>query len=156
MAFIFQPKTEEEILLEKLLPSGEYNFEVIEAYDKDPNGNDLVSKNGNEMIKIKLAIFNQNNSVTRLFDYLVNSHNFSLKIKHFCESIGLHELYRSGNLSDVNKFIGKSGKLKIIIRTDKTGQYQPQNAIADYIPIKEGETKKEITNKQMIDDDFPF
>ena len=49
----FTPMTEAEIVSASLLEAGEYPFEVLAASEE-------ISKAGNEMIRVKLAVFGPN------------------------------------------------------------------------------------------------
>lgn len=119
----FQPKTEKEIAEENLLQKGIYDFEVLHAED-------AVSKGGNEMIVLSLHVFDDQGRARSLKDYLLES--IAHKLRHASDACQLLDKYEAGNLAAVD-FISKTGKLKIGIKSDKTGQYADKNMVADYV-----------------------
>lgn len=118
----FQPKTEEELKKTVLLPKGEYDFEVIGAEE-------AVSKQGNDMIKLTLKVYDTDGTTTTVFDYLLASLEY--KVKHFCDTTGLIAEYQSGALT-VDMCLNKCGKCKLDIEKDKTGKYDDKNVVKDY------------------------
>lgn len=141
----FTPKDEQELLLEKLLPDGEYDFFVQTATQKK-------SKNGNDMIELKLDVSSPAGRHGIIYDYLTPSMLY--KIKHFCDATNLTDLYNEGYLPP-DKLENKKGKLTLRIQIDKTGQYGPRNSVVDYIVKKEsvGMSLKPI---EPFNDDVPF
>ena len=119
----FTPKTEEEIKKANLLENGDYDFDVLVAED-------AISSKGNEMIKVVVGIYVGSNIGSRVFDYLLPS--MEAKLRHFCDTVGLLKEYQAGNLA-ASMCEGRSGKCRIIIQEDKTGQYGPKNVVKDYI-----------------------
>ena len=116
------PKTEKELASENLLEPGIYDVEVMEAKES-------VSKKGNEMIKLKLRVFSDRGE-RHIYDYLLDSVSF--KVRHFCEAVGLLEIYEAGTLLAIDCF-GRAGKAHIAIQKDKTGEYPDRNGVKDYI-----------------------
>lgn len=146
----FKAKTEEQLIEENLTPPGEYDFEVID-------GEDTVSANQNEMIKLKVKIF-VGDKERVLFDYLLESMAF--KLIHFAKATGLYDKYMTGQLRGED-CIGRSGKLELIIQEAK-GPFPAKNAIKDYIVSDEIKTKASTAADSKIapvafeDDDIPF
>jgi cobalamin biosynthesis protein CbiG len=134
----FQPKTAEEIAREDLLPKGEYDFEVVTAEEK-------TSKTGNEMIALNIRVFSGTTGANFVRDFLLEK--IAYKLRHFCEATGLLPKYENGTLT-ADDCEGKVGRLKLVVKEDKTGTYPPQNSVADYIVPKAGEPEEE--------DDIPF
>jgi hypothetical protein len=122
----FTPKTAKEIAEAGLWPIGEYSFEVIEGADKH-------SKSGNEMIELKVKVYNDNGGYRIFTDYLLESMAF--KLRHAAECCDLLDNYEQGHLMGAD-FVGKAGVLKIKIEKDKSGQYPDRNAIGDYVVEK--------------------
>ena len=120
----FTPKTNEEIQAARLLPDGEYDFEIIDAQDG-------FSKKGAEMMTLALRIFSDSGN-RQVKDYIVDSMEW--KLKHFAEAIGLLPSYELGQLLPED-CIGRSGKCQIVTQIDKTGQYGPRNSVRDYITL---------------------
>ena len=150
----FTPKSDKEIAEEKLLPEGQYPFEIS-------GGEDTTSKAGNDMIKLTVRVFKDDGTFVLVSDYLMEQMLY--KIKHACDACGLTEKYNAGELLG-SDFIGRTGELKLKIQEDKTGQYQARNSIADYIVPKEGESPvkppKDNLDKLIegddLEDEIPF
>ena len=124
----FTPKSEKEINEANLLPDKtKASFEVLAAEDQ-------VSGKGNDMIKLKVAIFLNGEQKTILFDYLLEAMAF--KLRHFCQNTGLIEKYETGELTAAD-CMGKIGGCLIGIQKDKTGAYPDKNVIKDYIETDE-------------------
>ena len=119
----FQPKTEHEIKMASLREPGVYDFTVNDASDE-------ISKKGADMIKVTLGVFDANGHEFTLTDYLMEAMAF--KLRHFSYAAGLGDAYEAGTLLASN-MIGKSGKVKIVIKEDKTGAYPPKNEVKDYV-----------------------
>lgn len=146
----FTPKSDEELQMMNLMHEGEYPFEVLDATPE-------VSKSNNEMIKLKLKVFDQEGREHVIFDYLLEA--LSWKLKHFCKATGLLDDYEAGVLDHL-KCIGKSGYVKIIIQKGNVnpsgGHYADKNSVKDYI-FAESENKpfpKPTTD--FKDDELPF
>lgn len=136
----FQAKSEKQIAEENLLPEGVYPFEVIGAADKQ-------SKAGNDMIELRLRVFNGERS-HQLTDWIMEK--LPSKLFHFCAYSGLSRQYEAGTLSGPD-CIGKNGYVSVIIQEDKTGQYPPRNSVKDY--VRQPEMKK---SGVVADTDVPY
>ena len=75
----FQPKTEQEVAGDGVWPASEVDFEILEATE-------TVSKTGNEMIKLRVRIYNAEGRSKTLFDYLVATEGWAYKVRHFAEA----------------------------------------------------------------------
>lgn len=140
----FKPKSEKEISEENLLPNGEYDFEVTAALD-------AKSASGNEMIKLQLNVFDDNGNLRIIFDYLLESMAF--KLRHAADACGVIDKYESGSLV-ADDFMGKTGRLKLAIQKDKTGDYPDKNTVRDYIKREaEGVIPAGLP---ALDDTIPF
>lgn len=138
----FQPKTENEIASENLIEPGEYDFEVVAAFDK-------VSKtSGNDMIELKIKVFADREKV--ISDYLLEK--MAYKLRHFAEATGLLEVYNSGDLI-ADDCVGKSGRLELGIQRDKTGAHPDKNTVKDY--VTDG-VRSERSESVAKDDNIPF
>lgn len=118
----FTPMSAEEIALAGLLEPGIYPFEVMAASEE-------LSKNGNEMIKLKLAVFGTDGQQVHVFDYLLEK--LAYKIRHFCEHTGMLDKYEKGTLSELD-CEGKAGYVQIVI-DPANGVYMPKNSVKDYV-----------------------
>ena len=119
----FTPKSEEDIQKEGLMPAGIYPFTVLEAVD-------TVSKaSGNEMIKIKLAVYDNEGRERHLYDYLLES--MAAKFRHFCVQTGMEGRYQDGSVA-AEHCEGKDGYVKIKIGKAK-GDFPAKNEVDDYV-----------------------
>jgi hypothetical protein len=155
----FQPRTEADIKAESnqrnLWPKGTYDFEVVNASDE-------VSKNGNDMIKLVLKVYDQSGRSQMVWDYLLEA--MAEKLVHACEALGLNDRYDSGEL-DASDFDGKAGQVVLYIQKGQNG-YADKNAVADYVKPKGGTERvatapraakpSQRTTNQDINDDIPF
>lgn len=142
------PKTEKEIAEAGLLPPGEYDFEVIGAEEQ-------VSKAGNDMVKLSLHVFDANGAPCWVPDYLLDA--MPGKLRHAAQAFGLMPDYEQGQMQ-ASDMIGKTGRVKITIQKDKTGQFPDRNSVADYIVPKDGAATS-VRNPAPagnIDDEIPF
>jgi len=136
-------KTDQELQEMSLIEPGQYPFEVIEAEDR-------ISKSGNEMIWLKLKIWDSLGRERFIFDYLLDS--MAHKVKHFCDITNMQDKYENENLLATD-CLGKSGHLDLIIQKDKTGQYADRNSVRDYVVKKSVE---KVIETPFVDDDIPF
>jgi hypothetical protein len=141
------PKTEAQISQGGLLPKGEYDFEVVEAYDKK-------SSAGNEMISLVLHVFDNEGNYHTVFDWLVSTDGAEYKVRHFCATTGTLDKYDAGNLvADDCKEL--TGKAKIVIKKDKAGNYPDKNGVSDYVQPTDS-TAKAVYVPKELDDEIPF
>lgn len=147
-----EPKSEAEIQAMMIMPDGIYPFVVVEAKER-------VSKNGNEMIELKLEVMDDDNRPHFIFDYLLASMAF--KLRHFCEYTGLIDKYDGDNLL-ASDCVRKRGFVEL--KADKAPrivdgrEYAPKNSVKDYVS---GKPDKEVPfNASPIDpnmnDDVPW
>jgi hypothetical protein len=148
----FQPKTEKELAEEFIIPEGEYDFEVVDAAPKK-------SKAGNDMIELKLKVFQNADRGIFVTDYLMEAVMF--KLKHFCDEAGLQDIYENGSLTPQD-CKGRGGVVQIFTQKDKDGKYPDKSAVKDYGPKKKKEEKKAEKAKPAPQadpepsDDVPF
>lgn len=144
----FEPKTEAEISAANLLEAGQYVFEVAKAEEK-------TSQNGNDMVKLTLAVFDNEDRRHPVFDYLVGTDGAAYKIRHFAESVGLLSQYEAGEIR-AEQMEGRTGKCQVGI-DDKNKQYPAKNIIRDYVPAGvSAPPKANGKSAPIIDDDLPF
>ena len=117
----FQPKTEDQLAEESLLPEGVYPFDIINAVD-------TFSKAGNEMLKIKLMVYGNDGQTPHLYDYLLEK--IAFKLRHFAETTGLLKEYERGELNAA-MCSGKCGFCKLAI--EPAGDYPAKNIVKDYV-----------------------
>jgi len=147
----FDPKSEEDINSYGLLQDGIYDFEVVEARDR-------VSRSGNDMIELKLKLWDKSGGVKIIFDYLLEA--MAYKLRHFCSVTGLIQKYEEGSLQAMD-CIGRCGRAEIIIQPGagkQTGGYYPdKNSVKDYITNdKYAKPIPKENNTMNLDQDVPF
>ncbi len=155
MSYQFTPMNDEEI--EKanefpMLEDGIYNFEVIKSTKK-------TSRSGNPMAELQTRTWNKDGKEFLIYDFLVFS-NVGLcikKVKHFCDTTGLQEEYKAGNMRE--DLVGLSGKFEIgtqdAMPKPGGGSYARKNIVIDYVMTDKGAVKHE--SEPFIDDDtIPF
>jgi Protein of unknown function (DUF669) len=110
---------------QKVLPDGEYPFEVTNAEEK------TAESSGNDMIEVTLKIKDGGT----VYDYLVNTDGGCWKLDNFRASIG--EDVRPGVPVDIDadKYIGRRGTC--ILYTDEY-QGRKKNKVVDYILVISG------------------
>lgn len=150
MSMRFTPKTEKQLKEERLLPEGDYPFQISEAES-------AVSKKGNSMIKIGVRVFKPDGQFIMVTDYLMEAMLY--KLLHCCQACGLEENYNQGML-EPDMFIGKTGMLKLKVDPEKDG-YPAKNSIKDYIKdagkveLPKDDLQKLLDN-DIDEDSIPF
>lgn len=145
----FTPKTENEIASANLWPAGEYDFEVIKAED-------TASKAGNDMTALTVRIFDIEGKHRQVLDYLVDSVNSAYKTRHFAEATGMMEQYDKGEMLAF-EMVGRTGRCKVNVQKDHSGQYPDKNGIADYIKAGAGSAPTpRVATREELDDVIPF
>jgi hypothetical protein len=119
----FQPKTEQDVAGGGVWPAGEVDFEILEAAE-------TVSKTDNDMIKLRVRVYNAEGRSKTIFDYLVATEGGAYKVRHFAEAVGMLANYERGELY-ADDLPGKAGRCKLSIR--KSPEYGDQNQIQDYV-----------------------
>lgn len=142
----FTPKTENEIIEAALWPEGVYDFEIVEA-------SDTISKKGNEMIALSLRVYDANGGHRFVNDYLLESMAF--KLRHCAYACGLGSDYENGFLA-AEKFVGRSGKLKLGVEKPRDDKYPPKNTVRDYIVGGDEKISADDQKVAPIDDSIPW
>lgn len=147
----FKHITDEELQSLFIVDPGVYDFEVTAASDR-------ISKNGNEMIELKLKIWDKKGNERIVFDYLLEAMKF--KLKHFAECVGLEDKYNSDEI-EASDCIGKMGKVDIIIQQGQPnmsgGYYPDKNAVKDYVKSDKNMVQAQKANENLpFDDVMPF
>jgi hypothetical protein len=152
MSFNFKPMSDQEIdayLNRELLKEDVYPFMVKGVEQK-------ISNSGNPMLKIHLGVMHEGEE-RNIIDYLVATDQMMFKIKHFCEAIGVEDLYNSGTISP-DACLKRSGKAKIGIQKggpkENGGFYPDKNSVKDYIKCEVSQIKK--PDQDEFNDDIKF
>ena len=115
----FQPKTKQEIDDSRLLPKGEYDFEIVDAEEK-------TSAAGNDMIELTVRVSNGNGLTRTLTDYVMAQR--LAKLYNCCAACGILEKFNCGTLSD-DDFPGKRGRLKLVVEKKRATRIATWSAI---------------------------
>ncbi len=147
----FTPKSEIEVA--RLFEKGEYKFKVIDAVEK-------TSQKGNAMIELNLEVYHNTigGKTNRVRCFLMTSEpNFEFLIRHFCYSVGIGDVYESGNLL-ASTLPGKCGAVSLGIETDKDGKYPDKNRVLDFLvnPENIALPPSAPVKQQDLNDDIPF
>lgn len=141
--------TDEALNRMNLLTPGTYDFEVVETDDKP-------SKKGNDMVTLKLHVFESDGTPRIIFDYLVPE-ALPHKFKHACNACGLLAEYEAGTI-EASSFMGRTGKAVIAIQPAQ-GQYLEKSIIKDYVKRDsqpEGQPAPARKVAAELDDEIPF
>lgn len=149
----FAPKSREEMA--RLLPDGKYQCFVSNATDKQ-------SKNGSEMIELRLETYGPDGGKFPLTDYLVFSEKSLFKILGFAEAAGIKDRYDAGSISAADCI---DRTVWATVGTQKQDGFQPRNTIKGYFVPKESAPKsdkprppqnKPVSSQGGGDDEIPF
>ena len=112
-----------KVSLRTLLLAGTYLGRIIEAVEK-------VSKAGNSMIEMRVAVRGSDGIDRELPDWLVANDRGALKLRHAAEAVGALARYEAGEI-EAEHFPGHDVRVKIIV--EKRRNFPDQNRIEDYI-----------------------
>lgn len=101
-----------------ILPAGEYPFEVV-------NAKEARSKNGNDMIELKLDI-----NGSKIYDNLVFTDKAFWKIDQFLKAVGAHPGEGKDITVEADDLIGHKGTCKL--RVGKTDKGNERNEVESY------------------------
>jgi hypothetical protein len=130
----FTPKSDSELNAERLLPDGEYGFEILGAENKRFG-------TGSEGIALKVGVYLPTGACRFVNDNLVFTDKAMFKVSQFCKCVGLYERYKAGQL-DAEDCKGRTGRCKLA--TEPEGEFQAKNKVSSYIVPKSanGEPKR--------------
>lgn len=150
------PKTEKEIEEMNVWPKGTYDFEIVESTEA------VSKKTGNDMIRLKLRVFNAEGGYKFVDDYLLDA--IPHKLRHLSDLCGILDKYEAGGVSAID-LVGKTGSLKMVIqkgnpKEDGSGEkYPDKNSVQDYVVQKSGESAPipaPVNRDRELDDTVPF
>jgi hypothetical protein len=145
----FKPTSEEAIEKERFKPlePGVYDFECVEVKDGE-------SKAGNPQFTVKLKVFGANE--TRfIYDYLQPEGKIAYKLKHFCDSVGIADKYKSGALFEID-LLHKSGKVELKIQPGNAEYPNPKNTVVDYHVETGSNLYGEKIKQDFKDEEIPW
>lgn len=134
-----------EVSLEDTMvfPAGTYSFEIRGAERQ-------ISKAGNNMVKVTLAVVLPENKTGLVTDYLVLSSSSLKKLATFFISTGYMKPGEKIKLSWLDTIKGKVGRAKFKVDHDPTGTYADKNSVGWYLPTEASQAPKTPMN------DMPF
>lgn len=158
MSYSINTMSDEELDKANLLEDGTYDFEVAKAERQ-------TSKSGNPMVKLSLRVWDKQGAEHYIYDYLVFSHIAfcNRKIKHFCQSTGIEEDYKKGNIREELEHL--SGKVLIGYQESQPkkggGDYPAKNVVNDYVTVDNAQQtlptpKVNVEQPAEFSDDLPF
>ena len=166
----YTPYTEHEIKSMNLMDEGIYKFQVMDVILNDKNGNQLQDKNGNDMAKLKLMVWDKESREHIIYTFISGDGNFAYKLRHYADTLGMVLDYEDGTFN-IMRTIGKNGLASVIIKkgttkADGSGELWPdRNDVKDFVVETHSpfERPKEITpsdtssqSETSLDDDVPF
>lgn len=135
----------------ELLVAAWYNFTIIEAYEKNKDGAELITRTGTAYHKL---VCQEHESKTALFHILFLDPLKPVKVMHFLNATGFS--YESGEEVDIsaNMWIGKRFQGKVEVE-------EGRNKIRFVKQIPEGFSEEdppdaEPTRDPELDEDVPF
>lgn len=157
MSYSFNPMSEDELNAYNLMDDGVYDFCVEKSTSK-------VSKSNNPMAELVLTVWDKSGKPHMIFDYLVFSRvalNIR-KVKNFCDTVGLVEEYKKGQLPD--ELSSLCGKIEIGRQGKQPKQgggfYAEKNIVVDYVVSvsDHGVIKQDVAKEadSFHDDEIPF
>jgi len=160
----YKPLTKEEAMMmshPQLIEDGTYQCELVEFSHTDKYHNPLKDRNGEDMTRIKLKIWDINGKEKYVFTNLFwgNNNKMSYRTRHFAESFKAVEMYESGKLFDCfRELLGHTGHCEIYTqnarpKNDGSNDTWPaKNDVRDFIVVASSNKKQE----EFINDDVPF
>lgn len=134
----YTPYTEAQIQSMNVMDEGVYPFQVLEVHTNDKMGQPMVDRNGNEMAKLKLMVWDNQNRERIIFTFISGDGNFAYKLRHFAKTVGMLDDYEQG-IFNINRTIGRNGTADIVIKkgtlkNDGSGEmWADRNDVKDFV-----------------------
>lgn len=161
----YTPYSEAQIQSMNIMDEGVYPFQVLDVITTDKLNNPMTDRNGVDIAKLKLLVWDNENKERTIFTYISGDGNFAYKLRHFAKTVGMLDDYEQG-IFNIHATLGKSGMADIVIKkgtikSDGSGEMWPdRNDVKDYVYITQGEPKEapplEVNQSKELDDDIPF
>lgn len=170
----YTPLTEAQIQSMNVMDEGIYQFETVEVHVVDKFNNPMRDKNGNDMAKLKLVVWDNEGRERIVYTFISGDPNFGYKLRHYAQTVGMLTEYENGTF-DIQRTEGKQGKANIVIKkgnlkNDGSGEMWPdRNDVKDFIFETQpraaqpqagspppGHPAALATDGQILDDDIPF
>lgn len=141
-----------------LLPKGEYEVEVKNAYDGESKSS------GKPCVKLHYIVYLPDGKTKQLFDTVpLHTKGGVTRLKKLCAALNLNSAFKTGEL-DPSVMIGGMFTGYINVQTDESGQWPDKNVVAGYRQLQRGlgaansghvEPAKDKPAESMKDD-IPF
>lgn len=134
----YTPYTEEQIQSMNVMDEGIYVFQVLEVIVTDKYNKPLRDRNGIDMAKLKLMVWDNENRERIVYTFISGDGNFAYKLRHYAQTLGMIIEYENGTF-DIQRTEGKSGKANIVIKkgtikADGSGEMWPdRNDVKDFV-----------------------
>lgn len=134
----YTPYSEADIQSMNVMEEGIYTFEVLQVITTNAMGAPLQDKNGTDMAKLKLLVWDKDNRERTLFTFISGDGNFAYKLRHLAKTIGMLPQYEDGSFR-IEDIQGKSGKADIVIKkgtlkSDGSGEmWADRNDVKDFV-----------------------
>lgn len=129
------------------LKPGRADFQIVAATE-------CLSKNGNNMLKLQVRVWDCEGEEGTIFDYITS--NAQWKIKQLLEAVGQGEQYETGEINS-HSLENKSGKCVLLINKDP--KYGNQPKIKFYISAHVESELPPFDKKEEVEEskgDIPF
>ena len=133
-------------MAEQLCPKGKAPFTILEAEQ-------VTSKSGKEMLKLKLNVHSDDGNDYHVYDY-VSPEFMAFKFRHFFYAIGAGQAYEAGTV-DVDSLVGREGWCEVGHQKGKDG-YKTKESISDYLTESDKSKPVPAPAKPDNTDDVPF
>ncbi len=142
--------TSEEPNKKAPLREGVASFKVLSADDKDKSGHTLVSRAGNQMMKVLFSVTDSLDNNGLVSDYFLAHQGW--KVAKLLSAVGRGDWFKSGRLIPSN-LKGLTGQC--ILKKETAPEYPDTIKIASYIEMEQ--TVQESSPEPFFgDDDIPF
>ena len=111
----YTPYTESEIQSMHVMEEGTYKFQVLEVMTQDKFGNHMQDKNGNDLARLKLMVWDKESREKNVYTYISGDGAFAYKLRHFAETLGMLPEYEDGTFN-IMRTINKHGHAHVIIK----------------------------------------
>ena len=163
----YKKYSEQELKEMAIIPEGTYQFETMEVHEVDKYGVLLQDRNGNDMAKLKLKIWDKEGRERTVYTNLFGDGRMAFRTRHYADSIGEIESYEDETFSLIQT-IGAVGYCEVIVRKarpkdDGSGESWPEsNDVRDFVKKDDQQKYRGVTAAKpapahdFASDDVPF
>jgi hypothetical protein len=163
----YTPYSEAEIQSMGVMDEGVYPFQVLEVIVTDKYNAPLRDKNGIDMAKLKLLVWDKDSRERTLYTFISGDGNFAYKLRHFAKTLGMLADYENGSF-DIERTQGKEGFANLVIKkgtlkNDGSGEmWADRNDVKDFVdaPVpgqaQASPSTQPVAQPNDLDDQIPF